>query len=73
MVRKNDQNETTNHPDAGRFLDFGVFWEEMFFRRFLGPEKVGPKFGKIRHFRPRGGTEPAKWVGPAECAGPLER
>ena len=28
------------------FWDFGAFWEELFFRRFWGQEKVGPKSGK---------------------------
>ena len=32
MIRKNNQNATTNHPDAG-FLRCGAFWDEGFFRR----------------------------------------
>ena len=72
MVRKSDQNGTKNHKDAGFLRFWGVLGGGVF-STFLGAGKIGPKSGKIRHFRPRGGTEPAKWVGPAECAGPLER
>ena len=65
MVPKSDQNGTTNHPNAG-FVRFGGVLEEVFFRRFWGPEKSRPKIWK---------NQPPGYLlgGPAECAGPLER
>ena len=42
MDPKSDNNGTTNHPDAGSLRFWGVLGGGVF-RRFWGPEKVGPR------------------------------
>ena len=72
---KNDRflkNGTQNLPDA-RFLRFWSVLGGGVFSTILGTAKKHPTSGKIRHFRPKGGTGLVKWVGPAECAGLPER
>ena len=53
----------TQTPD---FLDFWAFWKEVFFRRFLGSEKVGPKSGKKKFQKE---IEPSKIARPGGMRG----
>ena len=66
LMENGDQNGSKKRPkwnqkSPGRrmdLLDFGAFWEEVFFRRFLRPEKVGSKSGKIQKKVSEGAWDP---------------
>ena len=72
MDPKSEQNGTTNHPDAGFLRFWGVLGGSVF-STFFGTRKSRAQIWKNQPAGPRGGTEPAKWVGLAECAVPAER